>query len=314
LEQLFRRFSFLFICFKVWKTKLNTTMAESMDTTEVLPDEDDRKLFVGGLPQDAKQEDISAHFQTFGEIDNINIKTDPSTGRSRGFAFVVFKSVQSLQDAVTEQEHSVKGKKVAVKKAKAKEGKIYVGKLKPELSDEEIKSHFAQFGNISAVEQPFDKTKNERKNFCFITFEKEDHAKQLLKAGITIINGVELEVKKVTPKPDPRSMGMAFMGGRGGGRGGYNTPYNPYGDYYGYGYGDPYFAGGWGGYGGYGGGSWGGYDQYGGKGGAKGGAPRGGQGGGGLQAGGRGGGGQRGGGRGRGGGQGGGGGPRHEPY
>ena len=26
-------------------------MAESMDTTEVLADEDDRKLFVGGLPQ-----------------------------------------------------------------------------------------------------------------------------------------------------------------------------------------------------------------------------------------------------------------------
>ena len=63
----------------------------------------------------------------------------------------MFKTVQSLQDAVTEQEHSVKAKKVAVKKAKAKEGKIYVGKLKPELSDEEIKSHFAQFGNISAV-------------------------------------------------------------------------------------------------------------------------------------------------------------------
>jgi len=186
--------------------------------TEVNPvHEEDRKLFVGGLPQDAKQEDISAHFQTFGEIDNINIKTDPTTGRSRGFAFVVFKTVQSLQDAVTEQEHSVKTKKVAVKKAKAKEGKIYVGKLKPELSDEEIKSHFAQFGNISAVEQPFDKTKNERKNFCFITFEKEDCAKQLLKAGTTVVNGVELEVKKVTPKPDPRNMGMAFMGGQGGG-------------------------------------------------------------------------------------------------
>ena len=26
-------------------------MAESMDTSELLPDEDDRKLFVGGLPQ-----------------------------------------------------------------------------------------------------------------------------------------------------------------------------------------------------------------------------------------------------------------------
>lgn len=279
-------------------------MAESMDTSEIVADEDDRKLFVGGLPQDAKQEDISVHFQTFGEIDNINIKTDPATGRSRGFAFVVFKTIQGLQDAVSETEHSVKGKKVAVKKAKAKEGKIYVGKLKPELSDDDIKNHFAQFGQITAVEQPFDKTKNERKNFCFITFEKEDCAKQLLKAGSTNINGVELEVKKVTPKPDPRVMGMAFMG-RGGGRGGFNGPYgHHYGDYYGYGgYADPYFAGGWGGYGGYGGG-WAGFDQYGGKGGAKGGAPRGGAGGGNPGA--RG--GNRGGGRGRGGVA------RHEPY
>lgn len=80
-------------------------MAESMDTSEVaaLPDEDDRKLFVGGLPQvglllllillllaqDAKQDDISAHFQSFGEIDNINLKTDPATGRSR-FLLVLF--------------------------------------------------------------------------------------------------------------------------------------------------------------------------------------------------------------------------------
>ena len=63
----------------------------------------------------------------------------------------MFKTIEGLQDAVSETEHSVKGKKVAVKKAKAKEGKIYVGKLKPELSDDEIKNHFAQFGQITAV-------------------------------------------------------------------------------------------------------------------------------------------------------------------
>ena len=31
--------------------KIVDTMAESMDTSEILADEDDRKLFVGGLPQ-----------------------------------------------------------------------------------------------------------------------------------------------------------------------------------------------------------------------------------------------------------------------
>jgi RNA recognition motif-containing protein len=63
---------------------------EAMDTAAA-GDEDDRKLFVGGLPQDAKEADLREHFSSFGEIEGVNVKTDPHTGRSRGFAFVVFK-------------------------------------------------------------------------------------------------------------------------------------------------------------------------------------------------------------------------------
>jgi len=223
-------------------------MAEAANVNEVQPigDEDDRKLFVGGLPQDATQEDISAHFATFGEIDNINLKTDPASGRSRGFAFVLYKTVQSLSDAIEAKEHTVKNKEVAVKKAQAKQGKVYVGKLQPELTDAEIKEHFEQFGNIANIEQPFDKTKNERKNFCFITFEKEDAAKQLIKLGTTTINGHDLDIKRVTVK-DP-----LMMAGLARGRGGYGGfGYGYFGA--GYGYGDPYsgYGGGWGGYGGY---------------------------------------------------------------
>jgi len=218
--------------------------------TAVLVDEDDRKLFVGGLPQDATQDDISDHFTQFGEIDNINLKTDLSSGRSRGFAFVLYKTVQSLTDAIEAKEHTVKGKEVAVKKAQAKQGKVYVGKLQPELTDEQIREHFTQYGVIANVEQPFDKAKNERKNFCFITFEKEEAAKQLLKLGQTTVNGMELDVKRVTVK-DPMMAGMTRA------RGGYSGfGYGGYGGF-GYGYGpDPYNAYGaaaWGGYGGYGG-------------------------------------------------------------
>ena len=70
---------------------------ETMDTTETNEvNEDERKLFVGGLPQDAKDSDIKEHFGQFGEIDGVNLKTDPSTGRSRGFAFVVSKICKGL--------------------------------------------------------------------------------------------------------------------------------------------------------------------------------------------------------------------------
>jgi len=227
-------------------------------------DEDDRKLFAGGLPQDAKEADIKGHFGQYGEIESITLKTDMATGRSRGFCFIVYKTTEGLEKAVEQSEHNIQNKKVAVKKAQAKQGKVYIGKLPADLSDDDIKNHMATFGTIANIEQPFDKMKSERKNFCFITYEREDVAKKLLKEGTVYINGHEMEVKKVTPKPqfpggmDPSQMYM--MGGRGGYQGGGGQWGGPGGQWGGgYGGGDAY-GGGWGGYGG-------GYDGYGGGGG-----------------------------------------------
>ena len=36
------------------------------------------------------------HFSAYGDIESINVKTDPNTGRSRGFAFIVFAKAESL--------------------------------------------------------------------------------------------------------------------------------------------------------------------------------------------------------------------------
>jgi len=233
--------------------------------------EDERKLFAGGLPQDAKEADIRAHFSTFGEIESVMLKTDQHTGRSRGFCFVLYKTVEGLKAALAAGEkHDMKGKKVAIKQAEAKQGKVYVGKLKPELSDDDIKNHFATFGTIANIEQPFDKIKNERKNFCFITFEKEEVAKTLLKEGSVYINGHELEVKKVNVKPQDNRQ-MHFGGGHPGGhhmmRGGGHQQWGGYGggpgqgQWGGYGY-DQWGQGGYGDFGGagyYGAGGYGGY-------------------------------------------------------
>ena len=71
----------------------------------------------------------------------------------------VFKAQEGLEKAVATEEHNIKNKKVAVKKAQAKQGKVYVGKLPKDdkLSDDAIKEFFAGYGAIAAVEQPFDK-------------------------------------------------------------------------------------------------------------------------------------------------------------
>lgn len=262
--------------------------------------DDDRKLFVGGLSWETSDKELKEHFGQYGEIESINVKTDPNTGRSRGFAFIVYKSADSIDKVVAAGDHVINNKKVDPKKAKARHGKIFVGGLTTEISDDEIKTFFGQFGNIVDVEMPFDKQKNQRKGFCFITFDSEQVVNELLKTPKQTISGKEVDVKKATPKPDNMQMGGP-MGGRGGMRGppprgmrgGRGGPGGPKG--YGQGWGGQGYGGGYGGGQGYSGGygdyygdwGWGynGYDysHYGGAGGYQGGKQRGGGGGGGQR-------------------------------
>jgi len=232
---------------------IETTMAENTEPkVENQAPEGDRKLFVGGLPQEAKDTDIKEYFSTFGEIENVNLKTDPNTGRSRGFAFVVFKEPSSLVDASANENHVVKGKKVTCKKAEAKQGKIYVGKIPSDgVSTEDLKAHFESHGSIAEIIRPKDKSNEEvLRNFAFITFEKEEIAKQLVKEGTATVNGHELIIKRVTPKDGGHGGMRGGFGG--GGYGAYGDPYAMYGGYGGYGA-EMYGYGGYGGYGGFGG-------------------------------------------------------------
>lgn len=94
-------------------------------------------------------EELREHFGQFGDIESINVKTDPQTGRSRGFAFIVYAAADAIDKVTAAGEHIINNKKVDPKKAKARHGKIFVGGLTTEISDEEIKTFFGQFGNVS---------------------------------------------------------------------------------------------------------------------------------------------------------------------
>jgi len=199
--------------------------------------DDDRKLFVGGLSWETTEKELREHFGQYGDIESINVKTDPQTGRSRGFAFIVYTSPEAIEKVTAVPEHVINNKKVDPKKAKARHGKIFVGGLTSEISDEEIKTFFGQFGNIVEVEMPFDKQKNQRKAFCFITFDSEQVVNELLKTPKQTISGKEVDVKKATPKPDNVPGQFGIGGGRGGPRGRQVRGYAGYADYYSGGYG-----------------------------------------------------------------------------
>merc|ERR1711874_571698 len=132
--------------------------------------------------------------------------------------------------------------------------KVFVGRLDPAITEDEVKQYFESFGTVEKLELPFDKTKEQRRAFCFVEFKKLAAMKKCLEQTNHKIGTQEVEVKKATPpggamRGGPRGRGFG-PGGRGGRGGGFQG---------GYGYNQGY---GYGGYG-YGGGNWnnGGYDQ-----------------------------------------------------
>jgi len=80
--------------------------------------EQPNKVFVGGLPMDSQADMLHAYFGQYGGIVSAEVKTDPSTGRTRGFGFVEFEDPLSAALVLANNNgHMIEGKLVEVKPA-----------------------------------------------------------------------------------------------------------------------------------------------------------------------------------------------------
>lgn len=212
---------------------------------------EDKKIFVGGIAYDVSNEDLSAHFATYGEVTQVQVKYDRNTGRSRGFAFVEFANGESCKKALAEKEQQIKGKTIEVKPAKSRENKkVFVGGLPADFPEESLRSHFEQYGKVEDIEWPYDKQTKARRNFAFIVFEEEESADRASSTAKQTFGSRDCDVKKAVPQ-GKRFNGMGRgggamrggYGGRGGAAvngwyasaGGWNMPYgatNTWGDWY----------------------------------------------------------------------------------
>lgn len=229
---------------------------EAVETDEQQENnEDERKIFIGGLSWQSTDKDIKSYFEKFGAIEKVTLKTDNFTGESRGFGFVVFEDPSSIEAVMAEQTHTLNGKKIGPRRAKARPKpepilKVFIGGLDPDVPEADIKAHFEMFGTITEIDLPFDKIKNQRRAFAFVKYESEDVVNTVIASnnaqGKQILAGKEVDIKKHTPKTDAQyhaqygflrggGRGRGF-GGRGRGRGGFPS-FGGYGgyDYYQYG-------------------------------------------------------------------------------
>ena len=80
------------------------------------------KIYVGGLPYDTDDSQLSQMFASYGEIASSRVITDRDTGRSKGFGFVEMNDDAGAKKAIAElNEAELGGRTLTVNEARPME-------------------------------------------------------------------------------------------------------------------------------------------------------------------------------------------------
>jgi len=76
-------------------------------------------IYVGNLSYDSTEEELRSLFETYGQVDSVNIIKDKYSGRSRGFGFVEMPNDEEAAAAIEGlHEKDFGGRQLNVNKAK----------------------------------------------------------------------------------------------------------------------------------------------------------------------------------------------------
>jgi len=138
-----------------------------------------RKLFIGGLDYKTTEDTLKSHFEQWGEIVDVVVMRDPKTKRSRGFGFVTYSKAAMVDAAQESRPHKVDSREVEPKRAVPREligkpeagatvKKIFIGGLKEDVEDEDLRDYFGKYGTITDAAVVLDKDTKKKRGFGFL--------------------------------------------------------------------------------------------------------------------------------------------------
>jgi len=176
-------------------------------------EEQERKLFVGGLNKITEEDQLRHYFNKYGEVIDCNIMRDQEK-RSRGFGFILFDDATAVDKVIASKKDGstfvVDDRTIEIKRALPKvprgsvgapraerlNKKIFVGGLPNTITEQDVRVYFEAYGKVNEVQLIKDRETGKLRGFAFITFDDEDSADKCLQRRAHEICKKMCEVKR----------------------------------------------------------------------------------------------------------------------
>ena len=136
-------------------TSGETTSGKSIKTGDT--NEELVKLYVAQLPKTCDVEDVYTFFQQYGEIEELTIIKDKTTGKQKGCAFLTFRNNQVAQTCMETLNEKVpypsctNNLQIRPAESHDKGYKLFVGMLPKSVDEETLLTIFSSYGEIKEV-------------------------------------------------------------------------------------------------------------------------------------------------------------------
>jgi len=105
----------------------HTIDGKKVDTKRAMPRDEAQenkvtvnKMFVGGLDENTSEDQVKETFQSYGNVEKVEMIKDKNTGKQKRFCFVTFDDHDCVDKCVIQKHFQLCGKNVEVKKAVSK--------------------------------------------------------------------------------------------------------------------------------------------------------------------------------------------------
>ncbi|KRZ96646.1 Heterogeneous nuclear ribonucleoprotein A1 [Trichinella sp. T8] len=180
---------------------------------KVEKDEQNRKIFIGGITVNTSDEDLRTFYSKWGEITDVVVMRDPVSKRSRGFGFVTYADPEQVNAAMAARPHLIDGKEVEPKRAMPKDvmnkpeahisvKKVYISGIKDEHTEDMLREYFMQYGSVQEVDIKVDQGTGKKRGFAFVTFDDYDPVDRVVLEKSHMIDNKRCDVKKALSKEE----------------------------------------------------------------------------------------------------------------